>query len=156
MIVKVCYHVYMKKHIPRWKNITKGKYDYLHRWVGKHFGKPDICEKCGKSGLSGQKIQWSNVSGKYTREREDWERLCTSCHKKKDVTDWFREDRRKKMLGNTFNQKPVVGFCIVTKETRRWQTIAQAADELGILRTSISNNLSGRSGSAGGYIWEYA
>lgn len=38
------------------------------------------CEKCGIIG-TGKDMNWANISGKYTREREDWIRLCPSCHR---------------------------------------------------------------------------
>lgn len=59
---------------------TKGQYIYLHKKIYKLLGKPDICEKCGKSGLFGRKIHWANISGKYLLIKEDWIRLCVKCH----------------------------------------------------------------------------
>lgn len=58
----------------------KASYNSKHDWVRRHFGKPDACDFCEKSGLRGQKIQWANKSGKYLRVRSDWYRLCRSCH----------------------------------------------------------------------------
>lgn len=63
---------------PAWKG---GGYDYKHDWIVRVKGKPDTCEKCGKSGLKGHAIQWSNKDHKYRRIIEDWQRLCASCHK---------------------------------------------------------------------------
>lgn len=65
---------------PNWKGDMVG-YHGLHFWVRKHLGKPDACEHCGKSGLTGKKIHWANKSGKYLRKITDWLRLCVSCHK---------------------------------------------------------------------------
>lgn len=63
-------------------------YSAVHRWILKYYGKPNKCEKCGIENLiakNGQnKIHWSNISGEYKRNRNDWEKLCISCHFKKD------------------------------------------------------------------------
>lgn len=67
-----------------WKGTEVG-YSALHDWVERKLGKPTVCEKCGKSGLSGQKIHWANRSGSYKRSVKDWLRLCVSCHKKYDL-----------------------------------------------------------------------
>ena len=62
----------------------QGEYRKLHKWIEKQLGKPDTCEKCGKSGLSGRQIHWTNKSGKYKKDINDWERLCVRCHFYKD------------------------------------------------------------------------
>lgn len=63
-----------------WKG-DQVEYHGLHQWIGRKLGKPDTCEKCGKSGLEKQQIHWANISGKYLRNTKDWIRLCASCHK---------------------------------------------------------------------------
>ena len=62
-----------------WKGDNSG-YRNIHIWIENHYGKPDTCEFCGKSGLSGHQIHWANISGEYKREITDWIRLCTKCH----------------------------------------------------------------------------
>lgn len=66
-----------------WKGDAVG-YRGLHYWVASILGKPDTCERCGASGLSGRFIHWANKSGKYIRDITDWMRLCASCHAKND------------------------------------------------------------------------
>jgi hypothetical protein len=45
--------------------------------VGKHFGKAERCEiDPSHTG----RFEWSNISGKYLRQRSDWRQLCASCH----------------------------------------------------------------------------
>ncbi len=66
-----------------WKGDAVG-YSGLHRWVPKVLGKPDTCEACKKSELSGRQIHWANKSQKYQRVVSDWLRLCASCHKRYD------------------------------------------------------------------------
>jgi len=67
------------KDNPEWKGNKVG-YRALHHWVKRHKGLPDTCEYCTKSGLTGHKIHWANIDGKYRRVLEDWVRLCARCH----------------------------------------------------------------------------
>jgi hypothetical protein len=73
-----------EKH-PQWKG-RDVKYRSLHSWIVSNLGQPETCEFCGKSGLSGHHIDWANRSGNYTRDFNDWLRLCRSCHMKYDGT----------------------------------------------------------------------
>jgi len=57
----------------------------IHGWVKRQLGRPDTCEFCGKTGLSGHNIGWANIDHKYRRNIADWKRLCTSCHRKYDI-----------------------------------------------------------------------
>jgi hypothetical protein len=67
------------KNSPSWKGDSAG-YRSKHGWMSRKFGKPDTCEHCKQSGLSGREIHWANVSGNYLREKSDWLRLCIRCH----------------------------------------------------------------------------
>lgn len=89
---------------PMWKG-KKVKYRALHQWIRRNFGSPEFCEnkKCTKKC---KRYQWTNISGKYRRDRKDWKRLCMSCHY---TFDFNRNDKRhremkkrwsKQMLGN--------------------------------------------------------
>jgi hypothetical protein len=60
-------------------------YESTHNWVVKNYGRPKLCERCGTTKVL--RFEWSNNSGKYLKERIDWERLCVSCHRKKDGTN---------------------------------------------------------------------
>lgn len=64
---------------PRWKGEEVGYRD-LHSWVVKWKGNPEICEKCGRDGLSGHAVHCSNVDHKYRRVLDDYIRLCVKCH----------------------------------------------------------------------------
>jgi hypothetical protein len=58
-------------------------YTGLHEWVRKYKPVPQSCEKCGKSGTL---LEARNISGNYTRDLEDWEYLCVTCHRRIDGT----------------------------------------------------------------------
>ena len=79
---------------PNWKGDNAG-YGSKHDWLKVRYGKPKYCEHC--STTKAKKYEWANVSGKYLRDRGDWIRLCTSCHRKFDnhsIKMW--ETRRSK------------------------------------------------------------
>lgn len=59
-------------------------YTAKHIWIRYHFGKASICENEFCTGKS-KNYHWSNISGEYKRERNDWQQLCVSCHKKYDL-----------------------------------------------------------------------
>lgn len=63
----------------------KVKYAGVHMWMVANYGNPSTCEHCKKENLFGRYIDWANKDHKYTRKREDWMRLCKSCHKKYDL-----------------------------------------------------------------------
>lgn len=54
-----------------------------HQWIHRHYGKANKCENkyCIKKC---KKYEWSNISGKYSRNRNDYRRLCVSCHRRID------------------------------------------------------------------------
>ena len=54
-------------------------YRGIHHWMTKRYGQPNYCEHCKRSDK--ENYDWANVSGKYKRNRNDWIRLCKSCHK---------------------------------------------------------------------------
>ncbi len=62
-----------------WKGNFVG-YTALHSWLGRKYGTPEKCEKCG----SIKNVEWANKSGQYLRNRNDWMNLCKSCHNKFD------------------------------------------------------------------------
>jgi hypothetical protein len=65
-----------------WKG-DKVSYGTLHDWVSSRLLQPKKCSCC-KTTDPKKRYQWSNISGKYQRKLGDWERLCVSCHRKKD------------------------------------------------------------------------
>ena len=57
-------------------------YAAIHKWIGRRLGKASKCEHCGIEGK--KKYEWSNKSGNYTADLNDWQQLCVSCHRKYD------------------------------------------------------------------------
>lgn len=81
------------KDSPNWKGDKVG-YEALHGWIKRTYGKANKCEEIeciyprknmrGKMMLKPKRYEWSNISGLYKRDREDWRMLCPSCHRKFD------------------------------------------------------------------------
>lgn len=66
---------------------TTSQYKYLHVLVAKTFGKPELCIDCGTT--EAKRYDWANTGNNYgypyVVKREDWVRLCRSCHQKRDA-----------------------------------------------------------------------
>ena len=66
-----------------WKNGGKG-YGGVHNWLVYFYGKADKCEMKNCPGKS-KKFDWAKKTGKtYIRRRNNFWRLCRSCHSKYD------------------------------------------------------------------------
>lgn len=59
-------------------------YAGIHDWVEVRLGRPKECEQCGTK--EDRVYHWSNKSGEYKRDLNDWWRLCVPCHKKYDLS----------------------------------------------------------------------
>lgn len=55
-------------------------YRMQHKYIQLFLGKPNTCQHCLRSGLSGHQIHWANISGQYKQRLTDWMRLCVKCH----------------------------------------------------------------------------
>jgi len=75
---------FKKGYIPNNYKGDRANYLTKHQWVYYHFGKADRCENKNCGYTNPKRYDWANLSGKYLRKREDWIRLCPSCHKKMD------------------------------------------------------------------------
>jgi len=70
---------------PGWKG-TNVKYSSLHCWIRDNFEKKMECETCGKKCVT----DWSHKTHIYTRNREEWQELCRSCHQFYDYKHGLR------------------------------------------------------------------
>lgn len=132
---------------------NSAEYQRVHRWVVKQAGKASQCV----SGCEATRYHWSNISKDYEYDLSDWEQVCPSCHKKRDkLSEAGRISISKKnrinSLGNQAHAKPVI---MIDKEgnKKKFPSAVIASKETGILKTAISNVLTGRSNTAGGYKW---
>lgn len=77
-----------------WNWQKEPSYKAVHFWLKKNFKKPDHCEMIGckyprknydgRLMISPSRFEWSNKTGEYKRDINDWWQLCPSCHRKYD------------------------------------------------------------------------
>lgn len=100
-----------------------------------------------KPDLNIQKIADSALGVKRTEETK---RKCREAHLGKRLSEETIAKRTAKQV-KTIYQYDLDGNLI-----KKWDSIKQAGESLGINRPSISNCLKGRYKSAGGFIWRYS
>lgn len=66
-----------------WKGMQAG-YSAKHTWIESIKGSPSKCEHCGTE--DSKKFEWANIDHKYSRNPDDYIRLCHRCHAKYDKT----------------------------------------------------------------------
>ena len=69
--------------------MTDIPYKTLHNHVRQLYGRPSLCEVCGTT--SAKRFEWANVTGVYAIGRENWKRMCQSCHSRFDFTDSHKQ-----------------------------------------------------------------
>ena len=65
---------------PNWKGPAAG-ISGIHKWVRSRKVKPEKCELCNKK----RKLQLSSKNHAYTRDINEYQYLCISCHRKWDI-----------------------------------------------------------------------
>jgi hypothetical protein len=103
-------------------------YMAVHLWLRKNFIKPSKCEMCKKDGLSGRKIHWANISGKYKRDRKDYKALCPVCHRVFDgLTKLSQEDAK-----------------LIRIRVAGGETMRKVSADYGVDRKTVSNLVNGK------------
>lgn len=75
-----------------------------HKWMESNYGKPKVCESKNCEGKS-KWFDWCIKTGReYSHNREDYLRLCRSCHRKYDLT----EIKKKQAIKNLWWKRGVV------------------------------------------------
>lgn len=93
-----CYGEYSSVHLKgsnnnSWKGYDIGYYG-IHDWLRKNYGKANKCENPECKCKNIKRYEWALIKGKNCeRKRENFWKLCSSCHKKYDMTD----EKRKQM-----------------------------------------------------------
>jgi len=124
----------------------EGTYSAVHGWLRHQIGtaKPP-CEKCGVT-TDDRRYEWALLKGKqYQKKRENFFILCRPCHVVYDGVITLLAIKK---------YKPVVA--IKEGKHMKFHSIQEAARITGVSKTSISNNLHGRSKTAGGFVWSIA
>ena len=69
----------------------------IHCWLRVNYGKPNFCEACGRSDDKSF-YDWANINNHiYNRNRDEFVRMCKSCHRKYDMTDEKLEQAKKNL-----------------------------------------------------------
>lgn len=86
-------------------NITSQEYYAIHYWLKHHFGSADKCENYDCPGKS-KVFEWAKKRDKrYTRDRDSFMKLCSSCHRKYDTTEETRNKMRKISTGKKISEE---------------------------------------------------
>jgi hypothetical protein len=84
-----------------WKG-ESASYGAKHQWMHNYFGSADHCEI--NPSHRARRFEWSNISGRYLRERSDWRQLCPSCHRLVDKGNFCKRGHEF-TSENTYNYK---------------------------------------------------
>jgi hypothetical protein len=144
---------------------SKGKTCLVHRLVAKAF--PEICgswfEKCEIDHLDTNRT--NNIVTNLrvcTRHENHMNPLTRERYRKngtfvKGQKSWNKGMKFPEKSGaNHFNAKEITQLTKDGKIINKYETIASASKITNIIRSAIDNCLSGRSKTAGNYVWKYA
>ena len=78
---------------------NRADYTSIHSWVSRWKGRPKKCEHCGSINM--KRYEWANINEEYSRNLDDYIRLCKSCHTKFDINKKinYEVERRLVKLG---------------------------------------------------------
>ncbi len=97
-------------------------YSAIHKWVKYHLGIIKECAYCAENG----RIEWANISGRYTRELTDYVPLCVKCHRKYDNWSFKAQgSRRKNPKPNVTNKSSGIKGVAWEKSMNRWRAYIQ-------------------------------
>jgi hypothetical protein len=97
---------------PMWKG-NKASKSAMHKWMDKNFGKPKYCEICKRTDR--KQYDWSNKDHTYKRDRKNWQRLCSSCHKKYDI-ELKKENNKKHIQADIILENTLYDYELMLKE----------------------------------------
>jgi len=142
----------MSKYLKTIQGIPRKRYDQIHHWLRKTYGKAYKCEEPTCMGKS-ITYQWAlNKSYDYAFNRENFTMLCKSCHAKSDVTD---ETRRKLSNPNKMGaHKPVIGTNDSGGVMYVFKSSYAASKAFKVVPTGVSNNIC-RGTKTKGFKFEY-
>lgn len=92
-----CFYQRMRKLLDA-KFAQKDTYYTIHKWVYKNGGKANKCELCDVK--NAKQYHWSNKSGEYRQDMEDWWQLCIKCHHAYDDIATKVWQKRRKLYGS--------------------------------------------------------
>lgn len=72
----------LNENHPLWMGDNAG-YTAIHEWLAKNKPKPSFCEMCRER--PPVELSYNYKNAEWTRDPEDYQWLCTSCHRLKDI-----------------------------------------------------------------------
>lgn len=139
--------------------VNRNEYIAVHQWLRYKFGKANRCESC--NGTRGS-IHYEYALKKgcdYIRKIENFLMLCKKCHAEYDGFDntKLHSYRNSECMGriNKAKLRPIRQFDKRGVFIKEWVSISEAAIGLSISIKAISNVLTNRARTSGGFIWEY-
>lgn len=132
-------------------------YDNIHHWLWYHYPKKKLCDFCGKFGVRTEYAKKKFAS--YGKSIGRYHELCVSCHRKYDFTEKTRELYRTVRLGvpAPWKWRPIDSMLLSAGKWVHHLSITRASNDTGVERTTIINNLKGRSKVCrGGFIFRYS
>lgn len=128
-------------------NANRGNVSYRKGIFGKYLHNNETKEKMSKSKFGMYKGKDNPFYGK--THSEETKKII----REKRKLQVFTEETKKKISKRL--KKPILQYTMEGVFVKEYPSRNKAAEELGINPTMISNNVSGRKKSAGGYIWKY-
>lgn len=127
-------------------------YSTVHRWLIKNYGKAIYCSINKEH--KAKRFEWANIDGIYEKDMKHFKSMCPSCHRKNDYTEHQRELTRKANTGNEYAmRRKIKQYSKEEVFIKEYKSIMDAHRQTGIHNTAISNVLSGKVKTAGGFIW---
>ena len=147
------------------------EYFRIHNWLNYNHGKAIKCENEKCTSVNPKRFEWALLKGKdYAKDRNNYIQLCPSCHRKYDFTEDQRLNQSKAAKGRVVSKItrkkislagkgkgniPVIKLSRDGKKIEEFDSVSSAAKATGILQTAISNTLTNRAKTAGGFLWQY-
>jgi len=72
---------HQRKYYKKFKKIHGFTYHSLHKWVHENKERVGVCSICNQKKFT----EWSNISGEYHWDLNDFQEVCKKCHKKYDI-----------------------------------------------------------------------
>lgn len=86
-----------------WVGNTIRSMPNLHIWVRGRLKEPSVCPKCNEQK---KKLDLANKNGLYTRDLNNWNYLCRSCHMKEDGRlEALHSKEKRKKAGETYRRR---------------------------------------------------
>jgi len=149
---------------------NNNEYFRIHAWLIYNHGKATKCENENCKSVNPKRYEWALLKGEdYKKDRNNFIQLCPSCHRKYDFTEEQRSKQSKAAKGRVFSKQTRKKISLAGKGKgtvpviqkkdgvliKEFLSVSDAANKTKILQSAISNTLTNRTKTAGGFTWHY-